>query len=236
MRVIARDFPQHRAGAQVVRRGGGAAVRAAHAGDRPAGLRAARDDPVGRELRHGGGLRADVFAGGGLDRAHARGVDRLDDVRVLHPQQHRRRVPVLRRRSLRRPRHGVLPGLQRRVRRRARRLPHRARPVVAPSIPSWRRTRRSSSRPSCSRAPPACGWAMRCSRRAAAPGAWRSWTRRATRSCCCTASPRCWWWPPPSRPSGRRPAGSIPIAKYSVAAVCWAAVLAYFVFQGRRAG
>ena len=27
-----------------------------------------------------------------------------------------------------------------------------------------------------------------------------------------------------------------PIAKYSVAAVCWAAVLAYFVFQGRRAG
>ena len=27
-----------------------------------------------------------------------------------------------------------------------------------------------------------------------------------------------------------------PIAKYSVAAVCWCAVLGYFVFQGRRAG
>jgi len=27
-----------------------------------------------------------------------------------------------------------------------------------------------------------------------------------------------------------------PIVKYSVAAVCWTAVLAYFVFQGRRAG
>ena len=27
-----------------------------------------------------------------------------------------------------------------------------------------------------------------------------------------------------------------PIVKYGVAAVCWTAVLAYFLFQGRRAG
>ena len=65
-----------------------------------------------------------------VDRARADRVNRLDHVRLLHPQQHRRLVPVLRRRAVRGSRHAVLPRLQRRVRGRARRLSRRARAVV----------------------------------------------------------------------------------------------------------
>ena len=42
---------------------------------------------------------------GRFDRPLSHGRHRLDDVRLLHPQQHRRRVPVLRRRPVRGPRH-----------------------------------------------------------------------------------------------------------------------------------
>ena len=41
-----------------------------------------------------------------------------------------------------------------------------ARGLGRPSIRSWRRTRRSNSPPSCSPGQPACGWGMRCWRRA----------------------------------------------------------------------
>ena len=57
--------------------------------------------------------------------AHRR--HRLDDVRLLYPQQHRRRLSVFRERPVRRRRQPVLSGVQRRFRRRDRRLSHRAR-------------------------------------------------------------------------------------------------------------
>ena len=112
--------------------------------DRPSGVLAAGVDPLGRQPRDGRIVRGDVLAVRRFDRPDAHGDDRLDDVRLLHPQQRRRRVPVLRRRTVCRPRDAVLPRLQRRVRRRPRRIPDRTRPVVARSIHSSRRTRRSS--------------------------------------------------------------------------------------------
>ncbi len=64
------------------------------------------------------------------DRTVPDGRHRLDDVRPLHPEQHRRRLSVLRRRLVCRARIDILSRLQRRVRRRDCRLPDRARTGV----------------------------------------------------------------------------------------------------------
>ena len=71
--------------------------------------------------------------------ARARADTDWIDVRLLHPQQHRRLVPVLRRRAVRGYRQPVLPGLQRRVRR-------RAWPAISRSAACRRRSIHSSSR------------------------------------------------------------------------------------------
>ena len=122
-----------------------------------------------------------------VDRTHPRSVDRLDDVRLLHPQQHRRRVPVFCRRPLRRARHRVLPRVQRRVLGRARRLSHRAGPLAhllllhrdALGVRAHRHRDCGHGR-AAPRSHAARPWTH-------ARGAWRWSTRRATRPCCCTA-------------------------------------------------
>ena len=99
------------AGAPALRRGGGGGVRAADGDCRSARLRAARAHPLGRERRDGGVVRGHVFAGRGVDRTRAHRVHRLDHARLLHPQQHRRLVPVLRRRAVRGSRHACSSSL-----------------------------------------------------------------------------------------------------------------------------
>ena len=116
---------------------------------------------------------------------------RLDDVRLLHQQQHRHRVPVLRER----PRGGLgqhlLSRLQRRAARRGRGLSDRARARRHVLLVRRRRTERSSSRRSSCPAPPGSSSGTRCSRRAGARAARASCTRRANASSSSTASRRC---------------------------------------------
>ena len=119
-------------------------VRAADGRDGRARVCAAGTDPLSRQFGYGLFLRDDVFTRGSFDRPDAHCDDRLDDVRLLHSQQRERRVPVLRGRTVCRPRVVVLPCLQRRVLRCARRIPDRTRAFARRSIRSSRLTLRSS--------------------------------------------------------------------------------------------
>ena len=122
------------------------------------------------EPRNGRAVRGDVFAAAESIGRRAR-RHRLDDVRLLHPQQHRRRVPVLRRRPVRRRRqlfflayNGAFGGAHRR-------LSDRARPVVDVLFVRRHAFGVRADRDRRCRAPRACASATRCSRRAAARGA-----------------------------------------------------------------
>ena len=133
---------------------------------------------------------------------------RLGDVRLLHRQQRRHRLPVLRRRPVLRHRQPLLPRPQRRARRQRRRLRHlarlrrellsvrdHARRVRAHRHRS-RRRRRAGARPRAARSRPALAPG-----RARARGAARDRDRLRHDA-------RCSWSPPRSRRSGRRRAGS----------------------------
>ncbi len=100
----------------------GADARARCARVLPTGSRAVR-----RRCRDGGGVRADVLPVRGGDRPHERRGQQLDDVRLLHQEQRRRRIPVLRERSCRGIGEHLLSRVQRRADRRGRGLSDRTR-------------------------------------------------------------------------------------------------------------
>ena len=85
-----------------------------------------RPRSVRRRRRDGSPVRADVLPFRRVDRPHARRRQRLDDVRLLHQQQRRRRVPVLRERPRRGRGQHLLSRLQRRADRRGRWLSRRS--------------------------------------------------------------------------------------------------------------
>ena len=164
-------------------------------------------------------------ASAALDRPLARRQHRLDDVRLLHPQQHRHRVPVLRRPGCSSASGsifflafngafgGALAGYLT-----ERGLSGTFCPFVATHsafeltaiVLSGAAGLQDRSRAAGARA-------------ADAPAGARPRDARVGRPSS-TASPRCWWWPPPSRRSGRRRTWLPPPVKYASRPSCWTAV------------